>query len=340
MNGPRPTAGSPVGDSIPLPPAVCVLGLGLIGGSLLRAAGAMLPVSGWSPTASTRTEAGAAGFRVHPELETALQWAADQHALVVLAAPVTAFDRLLRKITRYSPEVLLTDVGGVKGPVAEQVSAIAPHTRYIGSHPMAGTAESGFGAGNDQLFRGAVWVTCLDPASSLDAWDVIAGLALAVGSTVVPCTAVAHDQAVARISHLPHLLALALAQVAELGGPLALSLAAGSFTDATRVAATRAELIRVMCEANRQPLVDAFDDALGILGVARGSLASTGSLQKITDGGHDARMAFEHRRDDLRDVRIEQPSIDDLITLGNSGGFVREIVRTASKRTVFGREPS
>ena len=115
-----------------------------------------------------------------------------------------------------------------------------------------------------------------------------------VGSRVVPAEALAHDQAVARISHLPHLMALALAQVGEHGGALALSLAASSFADATRVAGTRPELIRAMCETNRDALIDAMDDALGIMGVARGSLASTGSLFKIAEAGHLA-VDFDDR---------------------------------------------
>jgi prephenate dehydrogenase len=324
----------------PLPAAVCVLGLGLIGGSLLRAAASHLPVSGWSPADSTRKEAGGAGFHVHSQLEAALEWADSTNSLVVLAAPVTAFDGLLRKITRYSPQVLLTDVGGVKTPVAHQVSVIAPLTKYVGGHPMAGGAQSGFGAGAADLFRGSTWVTCLNAGTPLDAWDAVAGLALSVGSRVVPCTAPDHDRAVARVSQLPHLLALALAQVGEFGGPLALSLAAGSFADGTRVAGTRPELIRAMCETNREHLVDAFDDALGILGVARGSLASTGSLQKAAEGGHLARRAYERRHDDFADVELVEPSTDQLLALGTAGGQVTDIRRGGSVRSVVGRAPA
>ena len=170
---------------------------------------------------------------------------------------------------------------------------------------MAGTANSGWPAGSPNLFDGAAWVTCLTEESNADDWATVASVALTVGSRVVPAEPQAHDAAVARISHLPHILALALAQVGEQGGALALSLAASSFADATRVAGTRPALIRAMCETNRDALVDALDDALGIIGVARGSLASTGSLAKITQAGHLARSNFDHRADDLarRDPR-------------------------------------
>ncbi len=135
---------------------------------------------------------------------------------------------------------------------------------------MAGTQFSGWEAGSATLFDGAAWVTCLDEDSDLEVWADVTALALAIGSRVVPVDAAAHDDAVARVSHLPHLLALALAQVGAAGGALSLALAASSFADGTRVAGTRPELIRAMCEANRAALIGAMDEVLGILGVGAG----------------------------------------------------------------------
>ena len=196
---------------------------------------------------------------------------------------------------------------------------------------MAGTAASGWRAGSASLFQDAAWVTCLTDDSDVDDWAAVAGLALAVGSRVVPADPQAHDLAVARISHLPHLMALALAQVGEHGGALALSLAAGSFADATRVAGTRPELIRAMTETNRDALIDATDDALGILGVARGSLASTGSLLKIAEAGHAARNRFEQRGDELSAVTLDGDDLlDQLLAVGAAGGHVSGIERTGN----------
>jgi prephenate dehydrogenase len=257
--------------------------------------------------------------------------AVDVDALVVLAAPVTTFRSLLRSIDELAPTVRLTDVGSVKAAVQEEVSELAPRTRYIGSHPMAGTAASGWAAGSPTLFDGAAWVACLTEDSDVDDWAGIAALALAVGSRVVPAEPQAHDLAVARVSHLPHLMALALAQVGEHGGALALSLAASSYADATRVAGTRPELIRAMCETNRDALIDAMDDALGIMGVARGSLASTGSLFKIAEAGHHARAEFDRRADNLGAVTLDGDDlIDQLLAVGAAGGHVTGLQRTGS----------
>lgn len=318
-----------------LPPALCVVGLGLIGGSLARAAQPLVPVFGWSPSEGTRAAARADDVDVIDSLEAALTRAADQDALVVLASPVTTFRGLLRSINDIAPTVRLTDVASVKGAVQDEVSDLAPRTRYVGSHPMAGTAASGWAAGTADLFAGAAWVTCLTEDTDVDDWATLASLALALGSRVVPADAQAHDQAVARISHLPHLMALALAQVAENGGALALSLAASSFADATRVAGTRPELIRAMCETNRDALIDAMDDALGIMGVARGSLASTGSLFKIAEAGHLARARFDARSDQLAEVKLDGADmVDQLLAVGAAGGHVSGIDRSGGELVI------
>ena len=289
----------------------------------MRAAAPTTDVGGWSPTEETRAAARADGFTVFPTVEATIKAAADRDGLLVLAAPLAGFGGLLTHIADIAPDVKLTDVASVKGVVADQVLGLCPDARYIGSHPMAGTQFSGWSAGSASLFEGSAWVTCLDEDSDLRVWTEVAELALSVGSRVVPSEATAHDEAVARVSHLPHLLAEALAQVGEAGGSLALSLAASSFADGTRVAATRPELVRAMCESNRKALIGAMDDALGILGVARGSLASTGSLQKLTSGGHDARRAFETRGDQLTQLTLAgEDMIDQLISVGAAGGHV------------------
>src|SRR5207302_6511039 len=118
-----------------------------------------------------------------------------------------------------------------KSQVLANVRAFAPETRFVGGHPMAGTVESGWRAGNSALFGGAAWVACVEAETDLAAWVEVARLALDVGAQVVPLAAAAHDEAVARISHLPHLLAAVLATVGAQGGPLAIALAAGSYTD-------------------------------------------------------------------------------------------------------------
>jgi prephenate dehydrogenase len=305
--------------------ALSVVGLGLIGGSLVRAADA----AGWKVRGATRSEATAAaardaGFDVTSSIEELLVGTADD-AVVVLAVPLHAVDDVLRVVARHAPRCRLTDVVSVKQPVAAAVARRAPAARYVGGHPMAGTSASGWSAGSATLFHGASWVVGSDDGADPVVWTQVAQLALDCGAHVVPAGAADHDAAVARVSHLSHVLAAVLASVGADGGPLAMALAAGSFTDGTRVAASAPELVRAMCEGNRDALLEAVDDALGRLGAARGSLASTGALSATLQAGHRARQVFEarHRTGDTMNVDLAAPdALRQLREIGRSGGRV------------------
>ncbi|MER7011088.1 prephenate dehydrogenase [Saccharopolyspora sp. NPDC000359] len=273
--------------------AVCVIGLGLIGGSVLRAASAAgRPAWGSTASEDDAAAARAEGFEV-VDVAAALRRAATEDALVVVATPLTAVRDVLRAVAEHAPEAWLTDVVSVKDPVAAEVRSLLPGARYAGGHPMAGLSSSGWVAGSAELFSGAAWAVTLEEDTSLAAWREAAQLALDCGAQVVPTSAASHDSAVARISHLPHVFAAVLAAVGADGGPLALSLAAGSFRDGTRVAGSSPELVRAMTEGNRNALLDAVDDALGRLGAARGSLASTGGLKSTVDMGYDSRRFLD-----------------------------------------------
>jgi prephenate dehydrogenase len=311
---------------------LCVIGLGLIGGSLLRAAeGAAWKVRGSTTSEADLSAARQAGFDVTSSIEDALADAHDNDALVVLAVPLPAVAEVLAVLARRAPDCRLTDVVSVKQPVAAAVAALAPSARYVGGHPMAGTSASGWAAGSAALFTGAPWVVSCDDGADPVVWAQVAQLALDCGAHVVPATAADHDTAVARVSHLPHVLAAVLASVGADGGPLAMALGAGSFTDGTRVAGCAPDLVRAMCEGNRTALLAAVDDALGRLGAARGSLASTGALEATIRAGHLARQSFDSARNWARANAHGEAGHIDLTTpeafarlreLGRQGGRV------------------
>jgi prephenate dehydrogenase len=305
-----------------------VVGLGLIGGSVLRAAvRSGRPAWGATVSASDASAALAAGYDVSSTVDEAVMRAVDEDALVVLAVPLPAVERALRTVAAVAPSCLLTDVVSVKQPVADLVARVVPTARYAGGHPMAGRSVSGWESGSESLFDGAPWVAVADEETALEAWREAAALALDCGAHVVPTTASEHDAAVARVSHLPHVLAAVLAATGAGGGPLALSLAAGSFTDGTRVAGTPVDSVLAMCEGNRGPLLDAVDDALGRLGAARGALASTGGLAATVRAGHAGRAELlavrsDEGREEVRIDLTDPEAFDDLRSLGAGGGRV------------------
>ncbi|MDG3010388.1 prephenate dehydrogenase [Rhodococcus sp. D2-41] len=270
---------------------MCVLGLGLIGGSLLRAAAkAGRTAWGYNRSAATVAEASADGFDVSADLTATLARAQQAGALIVVAVPMPAVDQVLAAVAEHAPGCPLTDVVSVKGPVVEAVARHGLAARYVGGHPMAGTADSGWPAGSADLFRDAVWVVCDGDPGNPPVRALVERLAHDCGARIVAAAPDEHDDAVARISHLPHLLAEALACVGADDG-LALQLAAGSFRDGTRVAGTAPALVRAMCEANAESLLGALDEALELLERAREELAGPGTVAELVEAGHRA-----HRR--------------------------------------------
>ncbi len=272
---------------------VCVLGLGLIGGSVLRAAvAAGRDALGYNRSPDGASAAAAEGFDTTTDLTAALRWAAQRDALIVLAVPMPAVASMLDHIVETAPDCPLTDVISVKGAVLTQVRDAGLLDRYVGGHPMAGTAQSGWTAGSIDLFTGAPWVVSVDEHVDARVWEQVMRLALDCGAVVVPAKSGEHDAAAAAISHLPHLVAEALATNAG-EVPLAFALAAGSFRDGTRVAGTAPDLVRAMCEANAEQLLPALDHTLSLLSAARESLADKGSVAELVEAGHAARVRYE-----------------------------------------------
>nr|WP_179277706.1 prephenate dehydrogenase [Rhodococcus sp. 14-2496-1d] len=311
--------------------SVCVLGLGLIGGSILRAAhDAGRPVWGWNRSANAILGAVADGYDVGTDLVAALSRAAAQDALIVVAVPMPAVESILTAVAEHAPTAPLTDVVSVKAEMAAAVEAQGLQARYVGGHPMAGTNHSGWSATDPTLFADAVWVVSTDPGVDADVWVRVARLALDCGSVVVPAESVEHDRAVARISHLPHVLAETLAIVGAAGGPLALGLAAGSFRDGTRVASSSPNLVRAMTEGNAAALRTALDEALDALTAAREEL-DEGSTKSLVEAGNTARLQYEqHQRFEITDVTPGEPGWrEKLQDAGRRGGVVRQI-RSAS----------
>ena len=293
---------------------ICILGLGLIGGSLMRDLAAQgRSVFGYNRSPSSAAEAAKEGFDVSAELEATLDRAEAEHALIVLATPMTTVSKLLDAINEHAPSCGFTDVVSVKTRVYELVRERGMADRSVGGHPMAGTADSGWKASKEGLFKGAAWVVTFDQALGpngetdnqpsetwVEVWKRVVTMASAVGAEVVPARVQIHDAAVARISHLPHLLAEALAIVGDNGGALAQSLAAGSFRDGTRVAGSSPSLVRAMCETNETALLEALDEALELLTDARAELASASpSVEDLVDAGYRSRIRFEARRGKL-----------------------------------------
>jgi len=294
---------------------VCIIGLGLIGGSVMRD----LAARGHAVYGFTRHGARAArrdGFDVPDTIEEVLTRAEADQALIVIAVPMHAVAEVLDAVAEYAPTTGITDVVSVKKPVYDLIVERGMQHRYVGGHPMSGTEFSGWNASQSGLFAGAAWAVTYDFARETGGtpewaalFEQVCLLAKATGAEAVPVQVARHDEAVARVSHLPHVLAEALAIVGDRGGTLAQSLSAGSFRSATRVAGTDPILVRNMCETNAGSLVPVLDEFIELLQDARTSLADDpASLKNLSESGHNAhtRMSARKgaRRESVSPVRI------------------------------------
>ena len=307
-----------------------MLGLGLIGGSILRAAAASgREAFGYNRSVAGARAATADGFDAGTDLTATLTRAADTGALIVLAVPMPALPSLLSHVGELAPGCPLTDVTSVKTAVLDAVTAAGLQARFVGGHPMTGTADSGWAAGNAGLFTGTPWVVSVDDHVDPVVWSTVTALALDCGAMVVPARSDEHDAAAAAISHLPHLLAEALA-VAAADVPLAFALAAGSFRDGTRVAATAPDLVRAMCEGNAAELLTATDRVLALLSRTRESLAQRHSVGELVEAGHAARISYDSfPREEIVHVVVGSPDWrDELAAAGRSGGVIRSALPT------------
>jgi prephenate dehydrogenase len=273
------------------------------------------------------------GFDATENLDEALARAADSNALIVLAVPVPALSQMLGRIRDSAPECPLTDVTSVKNCVLDEVRSFGLLERFVGGHPMTGTAHSGWSAGNARLFVGAPWVVSVDDHVDADIWAMVMNLALDCGSVVVPARSDEHDAAAATISHLPHLLAEALAITAG-EVPLAFALAAGSFRDGTRVAATAPDLVRAMCEANADQLLPVLERALDLLGNARDALAAKSPLSDLVEAGNAARTRYDSfSRPEIVTIAIGAENWrQELAAAGRAGGVIRSALPTLGSR--------
>lgn len=240
---------------------VAVLGAGLLGGSLALALAERCPsgrVRLWARREATVAEARGRGIGgATSDLGEAVAGA----QLVVLATPVGGFGALFEQALAagLARGALLTDVGSVKVAVHAALGplAAAAGVDFIGSHPMAGSEKSGVAAAAADLFDGAACILTNDEGVAAERLNALTNWWARLGARCEVMPAARHDEVIARVSHLPHVLAALGARVA-LANPGDGRLGGGGLRDTTRVAggdaAMWAEILLENRGALEQPL--------------------------------------------------------------------------------------
>jgi prephenate dehydrogenase len=218
---------------------VAILGPGLLGGSLAlaireRMAGTRICI--WARREESVQRVLALGLADAASTDAAAM--AKGAGLVLFCMPIGGMPEVARQISDVvSVDTIVTDVGSVKQPVVERLGAIfTGRAEFLGSHPMAGSDQAGLDAARGDLFDGAVTILTPGEGTKKETVERLANFWEGVGCRVVVADARAHDEAVALISHLPHLAAAALVQTALRENPAALDWRGAGFMDTTRVA--------------------------------------------------------------------------------------------------------
>jgi prephenate dehydrogenase len=244
---------------------VCIVGVGLIGGSLgmalrrVRIKGQRVyHVTGWGRSRARLKHAKKLG--AVDDFDTSPKEALASADIVVLCVPVHQLVPLSRRFLSYVPfGAILTDVGSVKKSVADQMNRLIAKRldlSFIGAHPIAGSEKTGVQNADPKLFRGATCVLTSDRAKK-QPLSRIRNMWNGVGATCITMTASRHDHFLALTSHLPHLLSFALFSLVESiakNSPVVHSLVAGSFRDMTRIAASDPDLWTGVLKMNRREL--------------------------------------------------------------------------------------
>lgn len=240
---------------------VAIIGVGLIGGSLgmaLCARGLAGEVVGsGSSTENLRLACELSAIHRYTDSITDSVNGAD---LIIIATPVSVTIKVLKEIIPYlSPATVVTDVGSTKAAIVRDAAQLLPPgVSFIGGHPMAGTERAGVREADPYLFENALYILTPTPETPPVAITKVGKLVAGVGAKVIKMEPEQHDQAVAAVSHLPHIIATSLVNtVAQMpGGESILPLAAGGFRDTTRVASSNTTMWRDILLANREQVLN------------------------------------------------------------------------------------
>jgi len=273
---------------------LAVAGVGLIGGSLAlaaREAGLVGEVIGYGRSPDNLAVALRRGI-VDRVAEDAAVAVADADA-IVLAAPIGACAGLAGAFRPHARAgALLTDVGSVKaGLVAALEAAWAGQGPVVGAHPVAGSEASGAAAARADLFRGERCILTPTPATDAAALARVRALWEGVGARVEEMAPETHDELLARVSHLTHLVAFALAAAAggaRVDGRTVLEYAGSGFRDTTRIAGGAPEMWRDILLANAPALGRALDEFRAALDRLAG-LVAAGDVRGLEEALAEAR---------------------------------------------------
>ncbi len=263
---------------------IAVVGFGLVGASFAAAVRAAYPdtrvlaVDIDERTLAEAVERGWATDGALPDDPAFERFVGDGCDLVVLATPVGAAERYFEDLARWGYRGIVTDTASTKARITALAERVLPHPEnFVPGHPMAGSEVNGIEGARPDLFKGAHWILCPDADTPAEHFPRLHELVTSIGARVIALPREDHDEAVAVVSHVPHIMASSLMQLASRHADdqqALMRLAAGGFKDSTRIAAGSPELWCGIAFDNKDALSDGLDEIQGIIGAFADALAS------------------------------------------------------------------
>ncbi|MBP1994742.1 prephenate dehydrogenase [Paenibacillus eucommiae] len=245
---------------------IAIFGAGLIGGSLALCFKGKpgFTVTGHSPNPKSVEKL--LKRNVVDTATTSMEEAAEGADYIFLCVPVSLLEEYLTSLAKLPLKqgCIITDVGSTKASIAQCAASLElKGVQFIGGHPMAGSERSGVEAASSHLFENAFYVLSPDPLTPQEDVDRLADLIKLTKAQIIQVDAELHDDIVGAISHLPHIIAVAL--VNQVRGynemnPLYQNLAAGGFRDVTRIASGDPKIWRDILINNRENLLKLLVD--------------------------------------------------------------------------------
>ena len=317
--------------------SIAVVGLGLIGASLASAIkkafsdAYVYGVDVDSRACVVAKERSWVDESSKPESDDFKRFINDRADLVIIATPISAVDDYLGMLAELGYEGVVTDTVSTKSHILDAAASMLPNpASFIPGHPMTGSENNGIDGARSDLFEGANWILCPDGDTIPEQFQKLHELICGLNARVVSIPREDHDRAVAIVSHVPHMVAASLMQLAcnhTDENQTLMRLAAGGFKDTTRVAAGSPKL---WCGI-------AFDnaDALSAGLAEMGDIIS--SFQSALDAGD--REAFTHLLEQSADARRSLPSawipsseklLEVRIPMVDRTGIIAEVATIAS----------
>ena len=301
---------------------VRIIGTGLVGSSLgmaLTKAGVDVLLEDLN-SSHAKVAAGLGAGRVTPDDEPV--------DVVVVASPPATIAKLVTRMLEHHPEAVITDVGSVKSSIIAAVMTACEHPgRYVPSHPMAGSQFTGPLTASAELFADRTWVITPQPGNTSEDVEMICRLARLCGAHVVELSADLHDEAVAQVSHVPHLMSILTASHLRGVPGDNLILAGQGIRDVTRIAGSDPRLWRQIITTNSSAIRKELTEVAADLDYLIGVLDQDEPLEAFLALGQHGAMALrgKHGQEpkEVAVVTVEIPDEPRALTrlFGDVGDF-------------------